>query len=172
MTNRMQVNSPTRHDTCGITHMEVILNSISLTIWYSLVVQGTKCNGIHREMFKNCFNSWLYIETKICVYLCTKLNNTPCDVWRNGSTTPRVGNLSTRSGTLSGEIYETLALNKVVNWGREKKNSVSTANDFPRQPATSTVNGLSETLRLVLSVNCTECYFVLRYLNGNLLQSK
>ena len=72
-------------------------------------------------MIKNCFNSWHYIESNICVYLCTKLNNTPCDVWRNGSTTPRVGNPSTRSGTLSGEIYERFALNKVVNWGRGEK---------------------------------------------------
>jgi len=72
-------------------------------------------------MIKNCFNSWLYIESKICVYLCTKLNNTPCDVWRDGSATPRVGNLSTTSGTLSGEIYERIALNKAVNWGRGGK---------------------------------------------------
>jgi len=48
----------------------------------------------------------------------------PCDVWRNGSTAPRVGNLSTLSGTLSGEIYERLALNKVVHWGGKKNLSV------------------------------------------------
>jgi hypothetical protein len=38
-----------------------------------------------------------------------------------------------RSGTLNGEIYERLALNKVVNRGRGKK-SVSTANDFQSVP--------------------------------------